>query len=72
MALAKFIRTIFRHATILSLAQNETDARLIVGMADQIVDRRKIEIHLASEFMVEGLRFQIDDHIGATFHMVEE
>lgn len=56
----------------LVLHRNETDARLIVGMAEQIVDRRKIEIHLASEFRAEELRFQVADHIGAKLHVVEQ
>ena len=41
-------------------------------MAQQVVDRREIEIHLAGELGLERNGLQIDDHVAAQLEVIEE
>jgi len=51
--------SIFRYDPVLRLAQDETDARLVVGMAEKVVDGGKIEVHFAGVLRLERCRLQV-------------
>jgi hypothetical protein len=41
-------------------------------VTQHVIDRRKIETHLAGEFRLESSHFQIDEHEGTELEMVAE
>src|ERR1019366_10773933 len=56
----------------LRLAENHSDARLVVRVAKQIINGRKVEIHLAAEFGLEVFHFQIYDDVCSEAKVIEE
>ena len=46
-------RQLLGHDLVLGLAEDDADGRLIVGVAEQVIDRRKVKVHLAGVFRLE-------------------
>src|SRR5579864_805100 len=63
---------IFGNEPVPGLTENQADTWLVVWMAEEFVYRRKVEVHLACEFRLERLHFQIDNHEGSKLQMIEE
>ena len=61
-----------RRSSILGLAENQADARLVVGVPKQVVNGGEIEVHLAGVFRFERPSLQIDDAEAAQLEVVEE
>jgi len=57
---------------VLGLAEDDPDARLVVGMAEKIVDRRQVEVHFATELRLEVGDFYLNDEEGAQPEVIEE
>ncbi len=57
---------------VLGLAEDKADTGLVVGMAQQVVDRREIEIHLAGELGLEGNNLEIYYQITSQFKVIKE
>ena len=51
---------IFGNDLVLGLAEDKADTGLVVGMAQQVVDRGEVEIHLAGELGLEGASLKLD------------
>ena len=64
--------SVFCDDSVLRLAENESDARLVVGMAQQVVDGGKVKIHLAGILRLERRHLQIDDDKAPKLQVVEE
>ena len=56
----------------LRFAENESDARLIVRMAQAVVNGGKVEVHLAGVLWLERRHLQVDDDEAAELEVVEE
>src|SRR5262245_30143301 len=54
------------------LAQDDADGRLVVGMAQLIVDGGQIEVHLAGKFRLEVLDLQLDDDEAPEPQVIEQ
>src|SRR5437870_5009967 len=52
---------VFRDDPILRLAQNKADARLVVGMAEKIVNGGEVEVHLPRVLWLERRHLQLND-----------
>jgi hypothetical protein len=63
---------VLRDDSILCLAQDHTDARLIVGVSQQVVDSGKVEVHFAGILGLERGHFEIDNHKTPQLEMVEK
>jgi hypothetical protein len=57
---------------IFALAQNQADAGLVLRVAQQVVRRRKVEVHLAGILGLELANLEIDHNIAAQLEMVEQ
>jgi len=63
---------ILRHNSFLRLAQDESNARPVVGMAEHVIDSGEVEVHLACVLRLERSHLQIDHHEASELQMVEE
>ena len=63
---------VFGDDPILRLAENQADARLVVGVPEQVVNGCEVEVHLAGVFRFERRHLQIDDAETAKLEVVEE
>jgi len=63
---------IFRYDPVLRFAQDEADARLVVGMAEKVVDGGEVEVHLAGVLRLERRRLQVNNHEASELQVVEE
>ncbi len=54
------------------LAEQQADARLVVGVAELSVHGRVIKIHLAGEFGLEGLHLEVDDDVAAEAQVIKK
>jgi hypothetical protein len=60
------------HHAVLGLAQDQADARPVVGMAQQIVHRREVEIHLPGVLGGELAHLEVDGDEAAELEVIEE
>src|SRR5271157_400332 len=51
--------------SILGLAEDQSYAWLIVGMSQEIVDSRQVEIHLFRKFRLERGHFEVDHNVAS-------
>ena len=63
---------VFCDDPILRLAQNETDARLVVWVTEHVVNRGEVEVHLPRVLRLERRHLQIDDAKASKLQVVEE
>lgn len=54
------------------LAQDDADAWLVIRVAQQIVHRRKVEVHLASELRPELHHLEVDHDKASQPKVIEE
>ena len=63
---------VFGDDPILRLAENQADARLVVRVAEHVVNGGEVEVHLAGVFRFEGRHLQVDDAEASELEVVEE
>src|SRR5690348_13088803 len=63
---------IFRNDPVLRFAENQTNAGLIVGVAEKIVDGREVKIQLPGVLRLEWPHFEIDDNEASQLQVIEE
>ena len=63
---------VLRDDSVLRFAENETDTRLIVGMAQHVIDSREVEVHLARVLRFELAHLQIDHDEASELQVVKE
>jgi hypothetical protein len=70
--LLRIAKSVFDEHFIVSLAEYDADARLIVWVFQEIVDGRKIEVHFAGVFRLEVADLQIDNDEAPESRIVKE
>ena len=70
--LSKVTKCVFGYYFVFRLAEYDSDARLVVGVAKQVINGGEIKVHLSAELGFEVLGLEFDDHIGTQSQMVEE
>lgn len=57
---------------VVRAAEQEADRRLVIGVAEEIVGRREVEVELADERGIERDRLELDDDEAAKLQVIEE
>jgi hypothetical protein len=65
-------QSIFNDDFVSSLAQNDTNGRLVIFMSERVIHGRKVEIHFPREFRLEIFDFELENHKAAQRQMVEK
>src|SRR5437667_12330321 len=63
---------VFRNDPILRLAKNEANARLVIRMAEHVIDGGEVEVHLAGVLRLERRHLEINDHEASKLEVVEK
>ena len=54
------------------LAQNQADRRLVIRMAEQIIDYRQVKIDLAGKLGLKGNHLDVDDDVRPKLQVIEQ
>jgi hypothetical protein len=63
---------VLRHDAILGFAEDEADARTVIGMAQDIVNGGQVEVHFPGVLGLEARHLEIDDAEASKLQVVEE
>ena len=63
---------VLRHDAVLGFAEDEADARTVIGMAQDIVNGGQVEIHFPGVLGLEARHLEIDDAEASKLQVVEE
>jgi hypothetical protein len=70
--LSNIAEWVFRNDAALLLAKNESDTRLVVRMAEHVINGGEVEVHLPRILRLERRHLQIDDNEASELQVVEE
>src|SRR5260370_20240700 len=64
--------SVLRNDTVLRFAENQDDARFIVGMAEHVIDGGEVEIHLSRVLRLERRHLEVNHHEASKLQVVEQ